>query len=200
MQVGVECIGKIDNLCICENILLAVKSLSKIKNDFILDISHLDIIDKITKELNISETGKKHIIKAFGEKNTQYMDEILSEENLPKKSGEFIKSLIHTYGIPKDVILKLEESEFSSVIKDEIDLLKSISDTLIKNGFEKNARIDFSVINNMKYYNGIAFKGFINGVPEGVLSGGQYNKLMNKMGKKSKAIGFAVYLDVLDRI
>ena len=200
MQVGVECIGKIDNLCICENILLAVKSLSKIKNDFILDISHLDIIDKITKELNISETGKKHIIKAFGEKNTQYMDEILSEENLPKKSGEFIKSLIHTYGIPKDVILKLEESEFSSVIKDEIDLLKSISDTLIKNGFEKNARIDFSVINNMKYYNGIAFKGFINGVPEGVLSGGQYDKLMNKMGKKSKAIGFAVYLDVLDRI
>lgn len=200
MQVGVECIGKIDNLCICENILLAVKSLSKIKNDFILDISHLDIIDKITNELNISETGKKHIIKAFGEKNTQYMDEILSEENLPKKSGEFIKSLIHTYGIPKDVILKLEESEFSSVIKDEIDLLKSISDTLIKNGFEKNARIDFSVINNMKYYNGIAFKGFINGVPEGVLSGGQYDKLMNKMGKKSKAIGFAVYLDVLDRI
>lgn len=200
MQVGVECIGKIDNLCICENILLAVKSLSKIKNDFILDISHLDIIDKITKELNISETGKKHIIKAFGEKNTQYMDEILSEENLPKKSGEFIKSLIHTYGIPKDVILKLEESEFSSIIKDEIDLLKSISDTLIKNGFEKNARIDFSVINNMKYYNGIAFKGFINGVPEGVLSGGQYDKLMNKMGKNSKAIGFAVYLDVLDRI
>lgn len=200
MQVGVECIGKIDNLCICENILLAVKSLSKIKNDFILDISHLDIIDKITNELNISETGKKHIIKAFGEKNTQYMDEILSEENLPKKSGEFIKSLIHTYGIPKDVILKLEESEFSSIIKDEIDLLKSISDTLIKNGFEKNARIDFSVINNMKYYNGIAFKGFINGVPEGVLSGGQYDKLMNKMGKNSKAIGFAVYLDVLDRI
>ena len=148
MQVGVECIGKIDNLCICESILLAVKSLSKIKNDFILDISHLDIIDKITKELNISETGKKHIIKAFGEKNTQYMDEILSEENLPKKSGEFIKSLIHTYGIPKDVILKLEESEFSSVIKDEIDLLKSISDTLIKNGFEKNARIDFSLFSS----------------------------------------------------
>ncbi|MBE7014067.1 MAG: hypothetical protein E7419_02530, partial [Ruminococcaceae bacterium] len=41
---------------------------------------------------------------------------------------------------------------------------------------------------------------FINGVPEGVLSGGQYDKLMNKMGKKSNAIGFAVYLDVLDRI
>ena len=61
-------------------------------------------------------------------------------------------------------------------------------------------RIDFSVINNMSYYNGIAFNGFIYGVSEGVLSGGQYDKLMNKMGKKSRAIGFAVYLDVLDRM
>lgn len=200
MQVGVECIGNIDNLCICENILLAVKSLSLIKNDFILDISHLDIIEKITNELNISETGKKHILKALGEKNTQYMDEIIEDERLTQKSGEFIKSLIYTYGTPKDIIIKLEESEFSSIIKKEIDLLKNISDTITKNGFEKNVRIDFSVINNMKYYNGIAFKGFINGVPEGVLSGGQYDKLMNKMGKKSNAIGFAVYLDVLDRI
>ena len=200
MQVGVECIGNVDTLCICENILLAVKSLSLIKNDFIIDISHLDIIEKITKEFNISESGKKNILKALGEKNTQYMDEIIEEENISENCGNFIKSLIHTYGIPKEVIKKLDDSEFSSIIKEEIELLKSISDTLTENGFEKNARIDFSVINNMKYYNGIAFKGFINGVPEGVLSGGQYDKLMNKMGKKSNAIGFAVYLDVLDRI
>lgn len=200
MQVGVECIGNVDTMCICENILLAVKSLSLIKNDFILDISHLDIIEKITKEFNISETGKKNILKALGEKNIQYMDEIIEEENISEKCGNFIKSLIHTYGMPKDVIKKLELSEFSSILKEEIELLKNISDTLLENGFEKNTRIDFSVINNMKYYNGIAFKGFINGVPEGVLSGGQYDKLMNKMGKKSNAIGFAVYLDVLDRI
>lgn len=200
MQVGVECIGNIDNLCICENILLAVKSLSKIKDDFILDISHLDIIEKITKEFNISQMGKQNILKALGEKNTQYMDEIIKDENISDDCALFIKSLIHTYGIPKKIIEMLEESKFAELLTDEINLLKNISDTLLENGFENNARIDFSVINNMKYYNGIAFKGFINGVPEGVLSGGQYDKLMNKMGKKSNAIGFAVYLDVLDRI
>jgi len=32
------------------------------------------------------------------------------------------------------------------------------------------------------------------------LSGGQYDKLMAKMGKKTGAIGFAVYLDMLERL
>ena len=60
-------------------------------------------------------------------------------------------------------------------------------------------RIDFSVVSDMKYYNGIMFKGFVEGVPVSVLSGGQYDRLMAKMGHKAKAIGFAVYLDTLRR-
>ena len=59
--------------------------------------------------------------------------------------------------------------------------------------------LDFSVINDMNYYNGIMFRGFINGIPDGILSGGRYDSLMAKMGKKSGAIGFAVYLDLLER-
>ena len=52
----------------------------------------------------------------------------------------------------------------------------------------------------MNYYNSLVFRGYIEGIPTGVLSGGQYNKLMSKMGKKSKAVGFAVYLDLLERL
>ena len=60
--------------------------------------------------------------------------------------------------------------------------------------------IDFSVINDVKYYNGIAFKGYIDGIASGVLSGGQDDNLMRRMGRKSGAIGFAVYLDTLERL
>ena len=52
----------------------------------------------------------------------------------------------------------------------------------------------------MKYYNGIAFRGFISGLPAAVLLGGQYDNLMTKMGKDSRGVGFAVYLDGLDRL
>ncbi|MBQ3404803.1 MAG: ATP phosphoribosyltransferase regulatory subunit, partial [Oscillospiraceae bacterium] len=62
-----------------------------------------------------------------------------------------------------------------------------------------NLNLDFSVVNDMDYYNGLVFRGFIKGIPVGVLSGGRYDNLMIKMGKHSQAIGFAVYLDELER-
>jgi ATP phosphoribosyltransferase regulatory subunit len=49
----------------------------------------------------------------------------------------------------------------------------------------------------VNYYNGIVFKGFVKGVPNAILSGGRYDKLMKKLGKKSGALGFAVYHDRL---
>ena len=67
-------------------------------------------------------------------------------------------------------------------------------------GYGDRVRVDFSVVNDMSYYNGIVFKGFVNGVPASVLSGGQYDKLMEKMGKKSGAIGFALYPDLLESL
>ncbi len=200
MQAGVECIGNIDTKCICENIILAAKSLSMIKDEFIVDISHLGIIGKIIDTIQISESGKKSVLKAFAEKNVASIDEILSSEGINLSKGDALKTLIQTYGSLKSIINTLKEKDFYSLIEEEIKLLEDISKAVEENGLDDKIRIDFSVINNMSYYNGIAFNGFIYGIPEGVLSGGQYDKLMNKMGKKSKAIGFAVYLDILDRM
>ena len=59
---------------------------------------------------------------------------------------------------------------------------------------------DFSVTGNAKYYNGLVFKGFVAGLPTGILSGGQYDRLMTRMHRTSRAIGFAVYLDLLERL
>jgi ATP phosphoribosyltransferase regulatory subunit len=58
--------------------------------------------------------------------------------------------------------------------------------------------IDFSVVDDMHYYNGFVCKGFVQGLPDSVLSGGQYDKLMKKMHRQSGAMGFAVYLDQLE--
>jgi ATP phosphoribosyltransferase regulatory subunit len=52
----------------------------------------------------------------------------------------------------------------------------------------------------MGYYNGIVFQGFIKGLADGVLSGGRYDKLVEKMGKSFGAIGFAITLNELERL
>ena len=52
----------------------------------------------------------------------------------------------------------------------------------------------------MRYYSGIVFRGFLQGLAAGVLSGGQYDGMAEKMGKKCGAIGFAIYLNELERL
>ena len=64
----------------------------------------------------------------------------------------------------------------------------------------EHIRYDFSVVNDMNYYNGIVFRGFIDGISEGVLAGGRYDDLVRKMGRNSQAIGFAIYIDLLESI
>ena len=67
--------------------------------------------------------------------------------------------------------------------------------------YRANIRLDFSIPSNTRYYNGLIFCGYVKGVPRAVLSGGRYDKLMERMGKKGlQAIGFALYFDELERL
>ena len=199
MQSGLECIGDIDNYNIYEVLMLACESLKTISDDCVLDISNLGILSDVIENINISEENRKFVLKCAGEKNVHEIARICKEEQIPDNKTNALKKLISTYGSPEKVlgILKTELSEF--VEKKKVDDLSAIIDALVENGYGDMIRIDFSVINDMNYYNGIVFKGFINTIPTGVLSGGQYDKLMQKMGRKTGAIGFAVYLDMLER-
>ena len=69
---------------------------------------------------------------------------------------------------------------------------------MLKNqGFDK-IHLDFSITGDMSYYNGILFRGYIDGIPSGILSGGQYGELMDKMNKHTGAIGFAINMALIE--
>jgi ATP phosphoribosyltransferase regulatory subunit len=95
---------------------------------------------------------------------------------------------------------KLVSALRNTVFFDQICFLNDLCTALSQEGFGDMINLDFSVVNKTDYYNGIVFKGFVEGVPSGILSGGQYDRLMEKMGCRAAAIGFAVYLDALQGI
>ncbi|MGM9551855.1 MAG: ATP phosphoribosyltransferase [Clostridia bacterium] len=195
MQVGLECIGQIDKSHITEVICLAAASLKSISGKFVLDISHLGIVSSVLNRMDIEEGDRKEIIKAMGEKNVHRIEEICKNNG---KNAEMIKKLASTYGESSLVLESLKQicGEYDENVRE----LEYITKVLEKEGYKDNIIIDFSVINDVNYYNGVVFKGYIENVAEGVLSGGQYDNLLAKMGKSDKAIGFAVYLDRLSRI
>ena len=195
-QVGLECIGDVDDYCVSEVLDLAAESLAEISDDYVLDISDLSLLGAVIDSLGVDEAAKAEILHCIGEKNLHGIREIAAREGANEGA---LATLIALYSVN----LPLQKAiptlrEVLPQLAFQIDRLARICEAL---GADKASRVRFdcSVVNDMRYYNGIVFKGFINGVPAGVLSGGQYDGLMQKMGRKSRAIGFAVYLDMLER-
>ncbi len=199
MQVGLECFGDIDNYCICEVISLACKSLRSISEDCVLDISHLGIITSVCDSFEIPSYARKEIFKFIGEKNLHELTAFCKELELNDDDIEILKSLVTLSGSAETVLPKLTELLNNVIDTNQITELYNILNSLDEN-LKNMVKIDFSVVSDTHFYNAIVFKGFINGVPVSVLSGGQYDKLLQKMKRKSGAIGFAVYLDSLERL
>ena len=57
MQVGLECIGDVDDYCISEVVSLACKSLKEISENSVLSISHLGILSAVLDFDNIITLG-----------------------------------------------------------------------------------------------------------------------------------------------
>ena len=200
MQVGLECLGAVDDYCIYEVLMLAAESLKSISADCVLDISHLGIISAVIDGLGLSAEDKNAVLKCISEKNIHEIAAICSRAQADPVLTEKLRQLVSTYGAPREVLPRIRELMGDLLPAEGMDQLQTLVDLLGHAGYQEMLRIDFSVIDNMNYYNGIVFKGFVNGVPSGILSGGQYDKLMKKMGHKASAIGFAVYLDLLERM
>ena len=191
MQVGLECIGDIAMEDLRQVVILAAKSLQSISGKCVLNITNLDLLSSV-----ITQTGANasDILKCVEEKN----EDGLKKLDLPEEVQSILATLIRTAGpatkVLPELIKALENLCDVSSLQVLAQLVDSIEDEKIRNMLQ----VDFSVVSDIHYYNGIVFKGFVEGVPSAVLSGGQYNKLMQKMKRSSSAIGFAVYIDMLD--
>ena len=191
-QVGIECLGDLEGVELGEVAMLAQKSLLLISDDSMLTISHMGITEAFLAMIP-SFTARAEALKYMEEKNISSLDALGDKYPECRDAILKLRSLVLLNGSNEEVIKKLSEMGADNKALDELEEVLSVLDN-------KHLRIDFSVLGGMNYYNGITFRGYVKGVPESVISGGQYDKLMARMGKKAKAIGFAVYMDALEKL
>ena len=200
MQAGLECIGDTDILDTYEVIELAAKSLALVSDDFVLDVSHLGVLSRI---LESAGAGADFIRKAtllLAEKNGHELRKLCAECGVSVECTEAIIDLVGIYGDMKPTLLRLKPICEKFDAMEQYSELEILCDLFSSSEYSDRVRLDFSVVNNMNYYNGIVFKGFLSGIPDGVLAGGEYGMLMKRMGKPSGAVGFAIYLDMLEEL
>ncbi len=200
MQTGIECIGDIDVLDMFEVVYLAAKSLNALSEDFILDISHIGVFLATLDSASDNKLFRKEAAKLVSEKNSHELFALCEKYNISPEKAEQIVGFSELYGDIDSVISKLDKICKTNDERLAFDEFKALCSQLSKTEFSDRIRIDFSVINNMSYYNGVVFKGFLNGICESVLSGGCYDPLMKRMGRRSSAIGFAIYVDLLSAL
>ena len=200
MQTGLECIGNVDRAAVGEVLLLAAKSLELCAASFALEISNLDILLCLLDDAVTEDEQRAATLKCIAEKNPAGVAELCRKAGVPAEKAEALQELMKLYGPAASVLPRLRTLCAGRGVDAAVDTLEDVLRVLEENGFAGRVQMDFSSVSNMNYYNGILFNGFVEGVPDSVLSGGQYDTLMRRMGKASKAVGFAVYLDRLERI
>ena len=199
-QTGLECVGDVGLFEICEVVLLAVRSLEIISNDYFFEISHVGIIESVFSELGLSAEVESKLFDCINKKSLDELKRVCCQNCISDDVQNKIKVFLSNFTSFGEAKNALESICIGNDSSKKYSEFCAILDFLREYGIEKNVRVDFSLTNDMSYYSGIAFKGYIKDIPVSVLSGGQYDKLMCNMGRMSGAVGFAVYLDTLERL
>ena len=197
MQVGLECIGTTDESCLAEVIRLAAESLLLIHEDAVLNVSHLGVMTGVIDGLGIPENRRQELLGYIGEKNIHELTALCRDCGAEETGINILRQLVILSGRPDEVLPQVLE-----LLKDTpgIQAVRQLEQMTRRLQDVKQLQVDFSMVDDLHYYNGILFKGFLPGLPDSVLSGGQYDNLMKKMGRKSGAVGFAVYVDRVERL
>ena len=200
MQVGLEALGQVDRYCIMEVLLLAARSLACISGEAILDVSHLGLLSEFLASIGIPQAQTGRVLQYLGEKNLHDLSAACRAYGVTEENISLLIQLAALSGPVREILPQAEALLKGRVSSDTLADFTAILSALAETEAGSCLHLDFSVVDDIHYYNGIVFKGFIQGLPTAILSGGQYDRLLAKMGRKDKAIGFALYTDLVERL
>ena len=195
MQSGVECVGDLNGGDIAQAVELAAKSLALLGGCFVLDISHMGILQALLNEAGLQDAGREEALRYIQQKNLHQLSGLLVAAGCEEDAVQRLCSIAGCCGAAQRVLPQLKEQLNCAAVQELETVCKALADA----GFADKVRIDLSVGSDMKYYSGVVFRGYIEGLADNILSGGQYDKLLRKMGKAGSAIGFALNVQLLEQ-
>jgi len=195
-QLGLEMIDCADLLSLTELCTLAGESLAAIDENSILCISDMGFVTGMISALGVTgEDLKKSIISFIKAGNPHELREALISAGADEGYASGFSGLIAFSGSNSDLLERAEKLVISDEMKSALDRLGAVISGL--SGIN-NLRIDLTLMNDASYYNGIILCGYVSRIPRAVLTGGCYDRLAAKFGKKNGAAGFAICLSDLN--
>lgn len=199
-QMGLEHLGNVDNYTIAEVIILAAESLKTISPNYILELSHMSFVVEMLASLQVSRNTQLELLKQIRIKSADGIRAVAEQAELSTLQIESLCKLPLLYGDVMSTMKAAKKICLNGAMEKALGELADIYSALEEMGYANNIQLDLSVVNDIDYYNGVIFKGYVQELGKSVLAGGQYDQAMEHLGKKANGIGFAVYLNEINRI
>jgi len=199
-QIGLEYIGCAGGYDEAETVLLALKSLEIVSPEYLLAVSHMGLISGILADCGFSGELHDRALEALRHRNLHELAALADAAG----TAEDRRTLLLTAAALSEPVLsaaeKLRRYELRAQASEALDELAELERALAAVESAERLVLDLTVVNDMAYYNGIVFQGYIQNVPRAVLTGGRYDNLLRRFGKPQQAMGFALYIGELSRI
>jgi len=191
-QAGIEIYGDNSAEADAEIIVTAIKALKTVGlKEFKFDIGNILFFKGLIEEANLGKEEEDKILEYLNSKETFMLSEYLEELNIDEKIKGILLELPETFG-DIDITEKYLSSDINETSKKALINLKEVYDIIKDYGYESYVSIDLGLIQSIKYYTGIVFKGFTYGVGFPICGGGRYDKLSERFGKSISATGCAL--------
>lgn len=206
-QMGLEFMGPVDAYALAETVLLAQQSLqicaesldNSEKRDYILEIGHMGFVMGLLEKLELLPNEREEVIDCLAAKSPHRLRAAMQDIGLSGADMQRLLCLLDLSGTVPEVLQRAESICSGKKMQKALQELQEVYQALDAEA-RQHVRLDFSLLNATEFYDGILLSGYLAGLPRPVLSGGRYDSMMYKLGHDLGAIGFAVYLDELERL
>lgn len=196
-QLGAELIGLDSIEADAEMIAMVVDGLKKVGlKEFQVSIGHVDFIRGLMCGAELGEKESREVRTLITNRNYFGVEELLDSRNVK----ENIKKAFH---ILPELAGGAEVLEQALKVAPDLNArlgvtrLQQIHRLLKLYGAEDHVTFDLSMSGNYGYYTGVIFRAYTYGTGDAIVRGGRYDHLLEKFGKSTPSIGFAIIVDEL---
>ncbi|MCX7841924.1 MAG: ATP phosphoribosyltransferase regulatory subunit [Clostridia bacterium] len=196
-QAGVEILGASTPEADAEIIATAISAVKAAGlENFQIDIGQVDFFKGIMEETGLAQQEIEQMRILIDRKDFLGVEELVKQHDIPDALKELIFSLPGLFG-STDVIDKVEKMAVNKRSLKALENLRQILNILDEYELGKYVSVDLGMVQSLNYYTGLIFRGFTYGVGFPILSGGRYDNLVEKFGKKCPATGFSLGVNMI---
>ena len=197
-QMGLEMLGAVGEAQVQQAVCLAARSLDALGAEWVLEVSHMGYLFGLFDALGVPDAARAKLLEKLREKNAHELRTAAGAAGLADAAADILCSVLNLCGSYADTLAKAAALCRNDAMRAAVAELEALAVPLEKAGGV--IRLDMTLAGEMEYYNGLVFQGYLKALPRPLLKGGRYDLLMQKFTPGAGAIGFAVYLDELDRL